>query len=173
MSHLGHVLPQARSVLAVCAQSFGLGAALGELTDQGRDRRRRFAWALPERVTRTLNAEFGTAFIGRANRELDLSIEVDRGHQYQAIACHASKSLDNPVLWRRLELQGDQEAFRCFDRLDGNCRRTDAPMISIESEDSAKCGRRDQPGTSNPFTSRGRPSRPSASSARRPVGPST
>jgi hypothetical protein len=112
MSHLGHVLPQARSVLAVCAQSFGLGAALGELTDQGRDRRRRFAWALPERVTRTLNAEFGTAFIGRANRELDLSIEVDRGHQYQAIACHASKSLDNPVLWRRLKLQGDQEAFR-------------------------------------------------------------
>jgi hypothetical protein len=63
-------------------------------------------------VTRTLNAEFGTAFIGRANRELDLSIEVDRGHQYQAIACHASKSLDNPVLWRRLKLQGDQEAFR-------------------------------------------------------------
>ena len=215
-SELGRVLPQVRSVLVVCAhpddESFGLGAALGELTDQGSevavlcfthgeastlglgagvlreiragelsaaaavlgigrvelldhpdgslaevplatlvaeiarlvaeqgaelllvfdeagitghpDHRRAteaalaidgvpvLAWALPERVTRALNSEFGTAFVGRADQELDLSIEVDRGRQCQAIACHASQAFDNHVLWRRLELQGEKEAFR-------------------------------------------------------------
>jgi LmbE family N-acetylglucosaminyl deacetylase len=215
-SELGRVLPQVRSVLVVCAhpddESFGLGAALGELTDQGSevtvlcfthgeastlgtgagalreiragelsaaaavlgigrvelldhpdgslaevplaalaaeiarliaeagaelllvfdeagitghpDHRRAteaalatdgvpvLAWALPERVARALNAEFGTTFVGRTDQELDLSIEVDRGRQWQAITCHASQSLDNQVLWRRLELQGEQEAFR-------------------------------------------------------------
>ena len=215
-SELGRALPRVRSVLVVCAhpddESFGLGAALGELTDQGSevavlcfthgeastlgtgagalheiragelsaaaavlgicrvelldhpdgslaevplatlvaevaelvteqgaelllvfdeagitghpDHRRAteaalavdgipvLAWALAERVTRALNAEFGAAFVGRTDQELDLSIEVDRNRQRQAIACHASQSLDNPVLWRRLELQRDQEAFR-------------------------------------------------------------
>jgi LmbE family N-acetylglucosaminyl deacetylase len=70
------------------------------------------AWALPRHVSFSLNSEFGTAFVGRADHELDLSVEVDRTRQHRAIACHASQSIDNPVLWRRMELQGGHEAFR-------------------------------------------------------------
>lgn len=70
------------------------------------------AWALPEKVAARLNAEFGTAFVGRADPELDLVVEVDRARQCRAISCHASQSADNTVLWRRLELQGDKEALR-------------------------------------------------------------
>jgi LmbE family N-acetylglucosaminyl deacetylase len=70
------------------------------------------AWALPERVARALSDEFGGVFIGRADSELDFSIALDRSRQHQAIACHASQARDNPVLRRRLELQGDREVFR-------------------------------------------------------------
>jgi LmbE family N-acetylglucosaminyl deacetylase len=70
------------------------------------------AWALPEDVARALSNEFGGIFVGRTDSELDLSITVDRSRQHQAIACHASQSKDNPVLRRRLELQGDREVFR-------------------------------------------------------------
>jgi hypothetical protein len=33
-----------------------------------------------------------------------------------SIACHASQSADNPVLWRRLELPDDAEHLRCLRR---------------------------------------------------------
>ena len=78
-------------------------------------RRRRLpvlAWAVPEQVARTLNAEHGTRFLGRRAAEVDLVIAVDRHRQRQAIACHASQSADNPVLWRRLELSGAFESLR-------------------------------------------------------------
>ncbi len=78
-------------------------------------RRRRLpvlAWAVPEQVARTLNAEHGTSFLGRRDAELDIVVAVDRHRQRQAIACHASQSTDNPVLWRRLELSGATETLR-------------------------------------------------------------
>ncbi len=66
-------------------------------------------WALPEKVAAQLNAELGTSFVGRRPGELDLIVAVDRARQRMAIACHASQSTDNPVLWRRLALLGDAE----------------------------------------------------------------
>lgn len=65
-------------------------------------------WALPRAVAAALNREFGAAFAGRP--PVDLSrLTVRRSRQWDAIACHASQSADNPVLRRRLELLGDSE----------------------------------------------------------------
>ena len=69
-------------------------------------------WALPQQVTARLNAELGCGFVGRAPEELDFTVKVDRARQREAIACHASQSADNPVLWRRLELLGATEHLR-------------------------------------------------------------
>jgi LmbE family N-acetylglucosaminyl deacetylase len=70
------------------------------------------AWALPAAVANRLNTEFGTAFVGLADEEIDHVLRVDRSRQRVAIAQHASQSTSNPVLWRRLELLGDTEALR-------------------------------------------------------------
>lgn len=70
------------------------------------------AWAVPLEVARVLNEEFHTAFLGRGPEELDLALVVDRLRQQEAIACHTTQSLHNPVLWRRLELQGGTEVLR-------------------------------------------------------------
>jgi N-acetylglucosamine malate deacetylase 2 len=70
------------------------------------------AWALPEAVTSILNSEFGAGFVGRAPAEIDLVVEVNRDRQHQAISCHASQSSNNPVLRRRLALQGSTEWLR-------------------------------------------------------------
>ncbi|MGZ4725675.1 MAG: PIG-L deacetylase family protein [Ilumatobacteraceae bacterium] len=70
------------------------------------------AWCLPTSIAATLNDEFGTSFIGREPREIDLEIEVDRTLQHEAISCHASQSTNNPVLWRRLTLQGTVDSLR-------------------------------------------------------------
>jgi LmbE family N-acetylglucosaminyl deacetylase len=70
------------------------------------------AWAIPGHVAEALNAEFKTAFAGRPPEQIDLAITVDRAAQLKAIACHASQSADNPVLWRRLELLGGTEHLR-------------------------------------------------------------
>ena len=69
------------------------------------------AWTLPTTVTDALNVEFGTGFVGRAPSEIDLTIHVDRQLQHEAIRHHASQSSDNPVLRRRLALQGSTEAL--------------------------------------------------------------
>ena len=74
------------------------------------------AWALSDFVTDSLNQEFGATFIGRSAQELDLLVPVDRRRQHRAIARHASQATENPVLRRRLELQGDHEAFRWLSR---------------------------------------------------------
>jgi LmbE family N-acetylglucosaminyl deacetylase len=70
------------------------------------------AWTLPERVANALNLEFGAGFIGRCETELDFVVHVDRTRQRRAIDQHVSQAVDNPVLGRRLELQGEVEAFR-------------------------------------------------------------
>lgn len=44
--------------------------------------------------------------------QIDLTITVDRAAQLEAIACHASQSTHNRVLWRRLELLGNTEHLR-------------------------------------------------------------
>jgi len=74
------------------------------------------AWALPEKVAAELNREFGTCFVGRAEAEIDISVEVDRERQHAAIACHVSQAKDNPVLRRRLELLGPHEQLRWLTR---------------------------------------------------------
>lgn len=63
------------------------------------------AWTVPDRVGRALDAEFGTAFGGRA--EADLVVPVDRTVQLEAIDAHRSQA--NPVVRRRLEHCGDRE----------------------------------------------------------------
>jgi N-acetylglucosamine malate deacetylase 2 len=73
-------------------------------------------WAVPGDVAEQLNAEFGTAFCGRAPEEIDAVVDVSRDRQRQAIARHRSQSGDNPVLWRRLELLGDREHLRWLHR---------------------------------------------------------
>jgi len=70
------------------------------------------AWAMDGEVATALNQEFGAGFIGRDASQIDLSTRVDRSRQRRAIACHVSQASDNPVLRRRLALQGDREVFR-------------------------------------------------------------
>lgn len=74
------------------------------------------AWAVPDPVAATLNAEHGTDFRGRSAAEIDLTIAVDRGRQLRAIGCHLSQSTDNPVLRRRLQLTGPTEPLRWLRR---------------------------------------------------------
>lgn len=67
-------------------------------------------WALPTHVAATLNAEFGASFAGHS--DLDLTIRVDRDRQRTAVDAHASQAVPGSVLWRRLELLGDDEHLR-------------------------------------------------------------
>lgn len=74
------------------------------------------AWTVPDAVASALNAEFGTAFVGRPAGDIDVAVDVDRARQLRAVACHVSQSTDNPVLWRRLALLGDTEHLRYLRR---------------------------------------------------------
>lgn len=74
------------------------------------------AWTVPCSVADALNAELGTAFVGRADAQIDVILRVDRARQRRAIACHVSQSGDNPVLARRLVLLGDTESLRWLRR---------------------------------------------------------
>ncbi|WP_433229142.1 PIG-L deacetylase family protein [Actinomadura formosensis] len=69
-------------------------------------------WTVPDHVAKTLNTEFGTAFVGRPELQLGQALAVDRTRQRRAIACHRSQATANPVLYRRLELQGGTEHVR-------------------------------------------------------------
>ena len=71
-----------------------------------------YAWSIPAQVAAQLNREMGTSFAGRTPVEMDLTIEVDRGRQLEAIRRHRSQLNDNRVLWRRLALQGLDEHVR-------------------------------------------------------------
>lgn len=76
------------------------------------------AWTIPAEVATTLNTEFDTTFVGQSETAVDFALPVDRPKQRLAIACHASQSNENPVLWRRLELLGDTEHLRYLGRGD-------------------------------------------------------
>jgi LmbE family N-acetylglucosaminyl deacetylase len=65
-------------------------------------------WGVTPDVAEALNAEFGTRFVGLWGDD----IVVDRSAHLRAIACHDSQARDNPVLTRRLALQGDRERVR-------------------------------------------------------------
>ncbi len=73
-------------------------------------------WALPTAVADALNAEYGAAFVGWDEADLDLTIHVDRARQQRAIAAHASQAVPGSVLWRRLELLEDREHLRWLHR---------------------------------------------------------
>jgi LmbE family N-acetylglucosaminyl deacetylase len=65
-------------------------------------------WGVAPHVAAALNAEMGTSFV-----PLDgVDVAVDRSAQRAAIACHESQARDNPVLVRRLQLQGSLERVR-------------------------------------------------------------
>lgn len=70
------------------------------------------AWTLHDDVAAALREQFGMPFVGRTDDEVHHRITVDRARQWAAIRCHATQSADNPVLLRRLELQGDTEVLR-------------------------------------------------------------
>lgn len=74
------------------------------------------AWVVGSTAATQLNREFGTAFVGRSDDEVDVVLRVDRTAQRGAIAEHRSQSMDNPVLWRRLELFSDVERLRWLRR---------------------------------------------------------
>lgn len=65
-------------------------------------------WGVAPDVAARLNAELGTSFVGLVGQD----IIVDRSAQHRAIRCHRSQARDNPVLARRLALQGDHERVR-------------------------------------------------------------
>lgn len=69
-------------------------------------------WCLPDSVIDALEAELGVAFPRHPGRELPIVLTVDRERQHAAIAAHASQAVPGSVLWRRLELLGDQEHLR-------------------------------------------------------------
>jgi LmbE family N-acetylglucosaminyl deacetylase len=68
-------------------------------------------WGVPPDVAGALNDELATAFVAAAGSD----VEVDRSAQLDAIRCHASQAHDNPVLRRRLELQGGRERLHLID----------------------------------------------------------
>ncbi len=68
-------------------------------------------WGVAPGIASCLNGEFGTGFVafdGDGARDL----AVDRTAQRAAMACHASQLCDNPVVARRLELEGDVQRIR-------------------------------------------------------------
>jgi LmbE family N-acetylglucosaminyl deacetylase len=68
-------------------------------------------WGLSPSVAGALRTEFDAPFTA-VDGAGSVDLAVDRRQQRAAIACHASQSADNPVLRRRLELQGNTERVR-------------------------------------------------------------
>jgi N-acetylglucosamine malate deacetylase 2 len=67
-------------------------------------------WGVSDQVAAALRTELGAPFGAIATRDGELlTVDVDRSRQLAAIACHASQATDNPVLRRRLALQGPCE----------------------------------------------------------------
>lgn len=66
-----------------------------------------------------LCGELGGGFAGRRESEADFVVRVDRALQRRAIACHVTQSADSPVLWRRLQLEGDRELLHWLRRPGG------------------------------------------------------
>jgi LmbE family N-acetylglucosaminyl deacetylase len=71
-------------------------------------------WGVSQDVAAALRDELGAPFVALDDdpgAEV-LDVAVDRERQLAAIACHASQATDNPVLVRRLALQGPVERVR-------------------------------------------------------------
>lgn len=79
-------------------------------------------WILPQAVAKQLNEELGAGFVGHLDNDIDLVLAVDLDRQRTASLAHASQAIPTSVLWRRLELLGDQEHLRCL-RLDPETSR--------------------------------------------------
>lgn len=69
-------------------------------------------WTLPLPVAQQLEEEFGAAFAGHTEDEIDLAVTVSREPQRSAVACHPSQAVPGSVLWRRLDLLKDREYLR-------------------------------------------------------------
>jgi LmbE family N-acetylglucosaminyl deacetylase len=71
-------------------------------------------WGVSPGVAAALRDEMGVPFeaLDDARDAETLDVVVDRERQLAAIACHASQATDNPVLVRRLALQGPVERVR-------------------------------------------------------------
>lgn len=67
------------------------------------------AWTLAPEICDQLNAEYPAGFVGACGDEV---WRVSRVRQLEAAQAHASQALPTSVLWRRLELMGDQEHVR-------------------------------------------------------------
>ena len=85
------------------------------------------AWGVPVAVGAALNRQFATAFVGSDESGYDVVLAVDRRVQLSAIACHSSQSTHNPVLWRRLELLGENEYLRWLVRPSNSRPASNAP----------------------------------------------
>ncbi len=115
----GHVVAAAGQLEAAGILAFDLGGVTGHpdhhrateaaLAAAGRLGLPVTGWAVPEDVALTLNSELGTRFCGRSPEKPTSVLSVDRAVQQKAIACHVSQCTSNPVLWRRLQLQGERE----------------------------------------------------------------
>lgn len=74
------------------------------------------AWTLYLQVADTLNDEFNGRFVGRADREIDVRLPVERSRQRVAMRCHNSQLTANPVPERRIALTGNTEPLRFLRR---------------------------------------------------------
>ncbi len=109
------------------------------LVAAGRTDRPVLAWTLPADVAEALNQELSTGFVGVEPALVDLELRVDRAAQLAAIACHGSQSDDNPVLRRRLELQGGVESTRWLRRT--AAIHPPAPPAASGASGTARTGR--------------------------------
>ncbi len=89
----------ARATVAALAAADGLGLPV-------------LGWTVPTTVATALNKEYGAGFTGHDRGDIDLVVTLDRTSQLAAVACHPSQAVPGSLLWRRLELLGDDENLR-------------------------------------------------------------
>ncbi len=68
-------------------------------------------WGITPEVAAALRRDVGVGFVALDGTDVT-DVSVDRARQLAAINCHTSQATDNPVLARRLVLQGDCERVR-------------------------------------------------------------
>ena len=81
-------------------------------------------WTVPSTVAAMLNAEQQAAFVGAEPNDIDYRITVDRSRQREAMAAHASQAVPSSIVWRRLDLLGDNEYLQ---QLRAPARAANAP----------------------------------------------
>jgi LmbE family N-acetylglucosaminyl deacetylase len=68
-------------------------------------------WGVAPHVAHRLNEELATSFVA-LDGDGTVDLVVDRSAQLAAITCHESQARDNPVLARRLAIEGPTERIR-------------------------------------------------------------